>query len=190
MGVVIHRQGGLLESRETQDNLVIMETAQVPQDKPLSFWGRVKIVLKWGVFIFIGLFLLAVILDWKSFRLVAGTEYAKWQVARGNARIEKMKAQDILGGKTPQETLTMYLDALEKGDYEKAVLYVVQENRTKDLDWLNSSSSIPSRLISELPECFNPKNQTYSPDMKQTSLLCGDGWLGFEQYPSGNWKIR
>ena len=36
---------------------------------------------------------------------------------------EKAMREDTYGGKTPQETLQMYIDAVEKGDYELASKY-------------------------------------------------------------------
>src|SRR3989338_7586036 len=35
---------------------------------------------------------------------------------------------DTYGGKTPQETLRMYIEAVEKGNYELASRYFIEEN--------------------------------------------------------------
>ncbi len=46
---------------------------------------------------------------------------------------------DTYGGKTPQETLQMYIDAVEKGDYELASRYFIGGNQQKELDSLKNS---------------------------------------------------
>ncbi|MEK7627521.1 MAG: hypothetical protein AAB397_02965 [Patescibacteria group bacterium] len=42
---------------------------------------------------------------------------------------EARKMADTYGGKTPQETLQMFIDAVEKGDYELASKYFVEGKR-------------------------------------------------------------
>lgn len=58
-------------------------------------------------------------------------KYVEWQKNYENA----MKA-DIYGGKTPEETLKMFIDALKKGDVELASKYFVLEDKTNDPDYL------------------------------------------------------
>ena len=45
----------------------------------------------------------------------------------------KRAMADTYGGKTPQETLQMYIDAVEKGDYELASKYFIGDNQEKEL---------------------------------------------------------
>ena len=48
-------------------------------------------------------------------------------------------AADTYGGKTPQETLDMFISAVEKGDYELASKYFVVERQNKELEDLRES---------------------------------------------------
>ncbi len=58
-------------------------------------------------------------------------KYLAWQKNYESA----MKA-DIYGGKTPEETLKMFIDALKKGDVELASKYFAIEENTKDPNYL------------------------------------------------------
>ena len=79
--------------------------------------------------------------------------YASWRLAGADSRTEnrsaylgwlKMEADskaleaqyraDSYGGTTPEETLRLFVEALEKKDYELASKYFVVENRTKGSD--------------------------------------------------------
>ena len=48
---------------------------------------------------------------------------------------------DIYGGKTPQETLRMYIDAVEKGDYELASKYFIGDYQERELKSFKNSKS-------------------------------------------------
>ena len=44
-------------------------------------------------------------------------------------RIQKLYQEDTFGGKTPEETLALFIDALKKGDTDLAAKYVLPEDR-------------------------------------------------------------
>lgn len=52
---------------------------------------------------------------------------------------EKMKMADTYGGKTPEETLQMYIEAVERGDYELASKYMVIEKQEEELQSLKTA---------------------------------------------------
>lgn len=55
---------------------------------------------------------------------------------------------DTYGGKTPQETLQMYIDAVEKGDYELASKYFIFNGQDKEKTFLgNASKEAIDKLI-------------------------------------------
>lgn len=57
-------------------------------------------------------------------------KYEDWQAA-----YDKAMREDIYGGKTPQETLSMFIDALKKGDIDLASKYfALDENLSRD-EW-------------------------------------------------------
>jgi hypothetical protein len=59
-------------------------------------------------------------------------KYLDWQT-----KYEKAMAEDIYGGKTPEETLKLFIEALEKGDIELASKYfVLRDDGSVDPKWL------------------------------------------------------
>jgi len=48
-------------------------------------------------------------------------------------KVDELKASDTYGGKTPEETLRMYIDALKAGDMELASKYFRLEDQEKEL---------------------------------------------------------
>lgn len=58
-------------------------------------------------------------------------KYLDWQ-----ANYEKAMKEDTYGGKTPEETLQMFIDALKKGDVELASKYfILREDGIADPKW-------------------------------------------------------
>ncbi len=95
----------------------------------------------WGV----GIFCVVI------FLLLAGWNYySQW---KGEKQVEKLanalkqmeqeiydkKAADTIGGKTPQETLDMYIKAIEAEDYELASKYLIIEKQQEELKILQTS---------------------------------------------------
>ena len=56
---------------------------------------------------------------------------ANWEAQRLQAQWEKPYREDTYGGKTPEETYDMFLDALRKGDTTLASRYFVVEDQKK-----------------------------------------------------------
>jgi len=86
----------------------------------------------------------------------------KKEADKFNAEQSRLKAlieADTYGGTTPQETLQIFIDAVEAGDYELASRYFVVEKQgewesnlqeVKNIDFLmNDLSKINNRLIKE-----------------------------------------
>ena len=132
--------------------------------------------------------------------LVIARAYDKW---RGMEEVEKIanalrqyeqeilekRMADTYGGKTPQETLQLYIDAVEKGDYELASKYFVEEKREK---WARELVSI--KEAGKISLFLNP--------LKEALLIDGEYSMGggiysihdpvrvgFMKYPNGVWKI-
>ena len=110
--------------------------------------GRERSKRRWRVarrvFLLIALMVGAIFLVgvWEESSL----RFGQWQVQ--NFANDLKKAQDddyrramadTYGGKTPQETLRMYIDAVEKGDYEMASRYFVLSKQETELESLQSS---------------------------------------------------
>ncbi len=146
----------------------------------------------WGIGIFfVALFILAE--GWYY--------YDKWQ---GEKRVEKLaqaleeiqkeyldrKTADKIGGKTPQETLDMFISAVEKGDYDLASKYFVIE---KQDEWKKELIDIKNKnkmnvFLPPIQEAKNSQGE-YS-EKKDTYSIHNPILVSFILYPSGNWKIE
>jgi len=67
-------------------------------------------------------------------------KYLDWQ-----AKYEKAMREDTFGGKTPEETLQMFIDALKKGDVDLASKYFM----------LDESGNVNNEIISNLNNTKN-----------------------------------
>ncbi len=99
---------------------------------------------------------------------------------------EAMEA-DKIGGKTPQETLEMFISAVEEGDFERASKYFVIEKQEEWKEYLNKAKKLPD-LLGLLNEVLRTN--------KEPNVI--DDYFSFYKpiavdfilYPSGNWKIE
>lgn len=66
---------------------------------------------------------------WKSYQWQKAVD--EWQEAQ-----RKPYEEDIHGGKTPEETWSMFLDALKKGDIDLASKYFAVEDQIQAKKWL------------------------------------------------------
>ncbi len=84
-------------------------------------------VLVLAVFLFLGIF-------------YGYPQYQKWQIQRqGQKFLEdylRPYKEDTYGGKTPEETWSMFLDALKKEDIDLAVKYFEVTRQEKTQQWL------------------------------------------------------
>src|SRR3989338_3649126 len=96
---------------------------------------------------------------------------------------------DTYGGKTPQETLQMYIAAVEKGDYELASKYFIGEKKEK---WRKELIEIKN--VDKTDAFLNPikvalhKEGEYSMDKKSFSIHEPIA-IDFRLYPNGIWKL-
>ncbi len=85
-------------------------------------------------------------------------EYGEFIAGGGNEQeylewVKELEKQDNFGGKTPEETLELYIKALEARDFELASKYFVledQEREFKELDELSESDLVEYLLILKL----------------------------------------
>ena len=145
---------------------------------------------------FIGIILMVVIgfIAWKAYEISRDRNAVKsaaeamerageWAYARAMA--------DTYGGKTPQETLAMYIDAVEKGDYELASKYFIGDNQVKELESFNQAAKAPKEKIDMYISTLNDvlkRSGKYSSDNQYFSFD-GDILVRMKAYPNGIWKI-
>lgn len=124
--------------------------------------------------------------------------YDQW---RGEKRIEELaealkqidqeiydkKANDKIGGKTPQETLDLFIKAVEAGDYELASKYFVVEKQEEWKNNLTTANNV-SEFLKIIKDTKNNKGE-YSEDKKTYSVYKPTS-IDFILYPSENWKIE
>ena len=75
-----------------------------------------------------------------------------WEAQRLQAQWEKPYREDTYGGKTPEETYDMFLDALRKGDTTLASKYFVVDEQEKWLKTLEQykTNALLSNFVKEL----------------------------------------
>jgi hypothetical protein len=156
-------------------------------NKPKSkFW---KFALGFAGII-IGIFILYVAGLWGWRKYEWNQSIKRGEIAEENLKklMHEQAMADTYGGKTPQETLQMYIDAVEKGDYELASKYFIGGNQEKEL---NSFNGATEKFIKEYLFLLNEaiKNSGgYSWDEKYFSI---DKPIGVRMkiYPNSIWKI-
>jgi len=144
--------------------------------------------------VIIGVFILYIVGSWGWYFL------RQWQgqkVVQGLAEnLERIKQQDyeramadIYGGKIPQETLQMYISAIEKGDYKLASKYFIekyQEEWENNLIEINEASKMDV-FLEPLKEARKSIGE-YS-ENKDTFSIHIPVLVSLRKYPNGIWKI-
>ncbi|OGN23567.1 MAG: hypothetical protein A2918_00640 [Candidatus Yanofskybacteria bacterium RIFCSPLOWO2_01_FULL_42_49] len=140
--------------------------------------------------------------------------YKSWQLKRAYDKVEEPYYADTYGGKTPEETYDMFIDALKKGDVELASKYFVVEDQEKWNKTLSEYKKVGSLggFVSELEEAKEIWKRVESVDentgmFEYEVVLQKDSTLEYEsqklefpagkytntteflRYPSGIWKI-
>lgn len=103
----------------------------------------------------------------------------------------KLALADTHGGKTPQETLDMFIKAVEEGDYELASKYFIiakQEEWENGLIKTKEANKIEFLLEKIKETKTNIHNGRYSEE-RDWFRVDEPISIEFMLYPSGNWKI-
>ncbi len=83
-----------------------------------------------------------------------------------NAYVETLK-NDTYGGKTPEETLKLFLDALKEGDVEKASLYFALDDNGSRQKWLDHLIKVKEKgllatMVNDIEMLAKPADQVVS----------------------------
>ncbi|MFH0712291.1 MAG: hypothetical protein V2A55_00300 [Candidatus Jorgensenbacteria bacterium] len=154
--------------------------------------GRKKVF--WIVFgAFLALFILAAAaVAWQAFDTWRGQEsvdllYEGFK--QGQEELYQRQLADTYGGTTPQETLRMYIEAVEAGNYELASKYFIEENREEELQSFNNvTESDIKNYLEPLQLALEKGEGDYSLDEKYFSFD-GPILVSLTIYPNGIWKI-
>lgn len=131
--------------------------------------------------------------------------YKQWQMRRGVEKFAEALKQlekedyriamaDTYGGKTPQETLQMYIDAVEKGDFELASKFLVEvkrEDEVQGLNSLNAKNNLQS-FLDILMRAESDGSITEETFRMKAVVDKEEGpyyFVRFVKYPNGVWKI-
>lgn len=151
----------------------------------LKTWLRVTLALFAG---FLAFFAVAYFKDWQYRRGLDESRqmYDEWQ-----EEFYQQALADNVGGKTPQDTLRMYIEAVEKGDYELASKYFILEKQAEELKIFQDKKYKQEDLdnyIKILKQVLAEETGAYSWDNKMFGY---DGRIlvDLALYPSGVWKL-
>ena len=108
-------------------------------------------------------------------------------------------AEDTYGGKTPQETLNMFIEALEKGDIDLAAKYFAMDDNLSRKKWEDGLKQAQQegrigQIVEELKRAQS-NNKEDSPNYYQFAVFNENRMvkqtieMEFNQY-SGVWKIK
>jgi hypothetical protein len=115
------------------------------------------------------------------------------QLKREQEAFYQKQLADTYGGKTPQETLQMYIDAVEKGDYELASKYFVVEKQEKELRSFDEASAAKvQNYLLLLKKSINETGGYYPRDYMvggKEFIIDKPIYVRMQIYPSGVWKI-
>lgn len=117
----------------------------------------------------------------------AVNELAKAMKQAQQEAYEKAMA-DTYGGKTPQETLKMFIEAVEKGDYELASRYFIESKQKEWKEGLIKSAQANQikKLINLIEEAIPNLDKSYSEDIYIAEKPI---YIELVIYPSGIWKL-
>ena len=109
-------------------------------------------------------------------------------------------AEDTYGGKTPQETLNMFIEALEKGDIDLAAKYFAMDDNLSRKKWEDGLKQAQQegrigQIVEELKRA-QPSTSQPGYETAYEFMILGESGLAdysiemeFNQY-SGVWKIK
>ena len=128
-------------------------------------------------------------------------KYLEWE-----RNYEKAMKEDTYGGKTPEETLQMFIEALKKEDIELASKYFMLETDTESPDYLTrkkwenylqeiSNKNLLQQMANDIEKDAKPLTKTPNDKEFSYALFNEDGTVGisidlkFNEY-SNVWKIE
>lgn len=142
----------------------------------LKWWFWVILVL-----LIAGTWYLKSYFDWRGdYDLSHTDEYARGLAAQmfkyQSDRLEEQYKNDTYGGDTPEETLRLFVEAIEKKDYELAAKYYLPEIQNDALDDIGAAteSGGMARFVA-----------AYKQGTRRTGQSSATGDYGIEIYPMG-----
>lgn len=160
-------------------------SGQVEPPQKLRFWKFAVWFVAIVVVALAGLWALGDYQERKNIEAFKAWVESTEQVA---AEFAARKAADTYGGATPQETLRLYIEAVERGDYELASKYFVLEKQKIELNKLQNSPKENTDQVLSLLRISNETAGSYSAE-KDRYVVDSPLFVNFVRYPNGVWKI-
>lgn len=140
-------------------------------------------------FFIIVAFLLALVIVWYSpLGTVIVFETARkvmaWEVARDYRRA----MADTYGGKTPEETVRMYIAAVEKRDFVLARRYFAESDRERQDHRFDAMTAEGAQKYILLMEETLARGGAYTPK-GDIFWIDGEISISLRRYPNGIWKL-
>jgi hypothetical protein len=138
---------------------------------------------------FLAFFAIAAFKDWQFKKGLDESRqaYDEWQ-----EEFYQRALADNVGGKTPQDTLRMYIEAVEKGDYELASKYFILEKQEKWFSELSEISKVGkiNLFLDPIREALALDNGKFSESNKIKYFTISEPIaIDLGLYPSGVWKL-
>lgn len=156
-------------------------------------YKKILRVLGFAVILFIG-FLLEVAVLVRTFppaKRLADTlwiDYLNYSLEHQNDAYIAAATKDTVGGKTPEETLRLYIEAVDRGDYKLASKYFVIEGQEKELEALSRFKGSKVAAIQNLLKQTLSSKGEFSINHLEF-FIDRPIFVHLIKYPSGNWKI-
>ncbi len=143
--------------------------------------------------IWAGIILAALILSVIGWQYWQYTQSPYYQQMRGIKYLEKMaKESDKWGGKTPEETVRLFTEAIKKGDFDLAGKYGNPEEIKLDLEKIKNDGNI-NLLIKDLETGELKNTPGFGPDSMDLVIKENDKVkyvvLSMGKSEGGTWKI-
>lgn len=140
---------------------------EADRKETILFWGKKVLKLAgWGAGIIFIIALFGNSIPTIRGYLIRGIDvYARWATAREAERKEEAYRNDTHGGKTPEETLDLFINALKKNDVELASKYYDLSVRERALQSLQEEISLEekiqyfSRVKTGVKKCHDGQNE-------------------------------
>ncbi len=132
--------------------------------------------------------LILAVIGWQYWQYIHNTYYQQMKAVKA---LEKLYADDTMGGKTPEETLTLFLEAVKKEDFDLASQYAIYDGREDLRKWLISIKE--KGQITEFIKAYSQaiKEKGAGTDIQFSVYENGKevSNIGLSKDPKGIWKI-
>ena len=157
---------------------------KAPRNKKL-IWGGVILAV-----------LILAVIGWQYWQYVNSPYYQQMKAVKA---LEKLYTDDTIGGKTPEETLVLYTDAIRRDDIESALKYVgagtaKDEARNQIMEYKNLGKFQVYVDLLVKAKLSPDKDLNWNPDDVLYEVLDENGRRVLAMYiyktKIGIWKIR